>query len=377
MPGMQVHHQESENSGKSEYIVGHIFAQIGTIMTDGNTSRNIPLVTELQKSPPKIPGTKNPDGDTLVVQMANLSIRTAEHIYEATGECTIGAFDAYFSKKTMFNALKKKTTPDGRQLMTAVTRAQDNYVAYFPAKATDKKRGAGGPRKEGANLYGKKVILKSLLKDLSGFAETTMNLYGKEAKVKYFCLDLLWKPTDSIMRFVAVSSSVGQCVLMTDDLTLTPEEIIAIYTLRFKIETSFDEQKNEIGCFDYHFWTKSLEKRQRRKASADQAEKIKDVEATKKAISAFVCLGAIATGILTIMSFKHECEIWGRFPDWVRTIRSHIPSISVAKESFSHNFHADLKRFSHLSIVKTMTPLLRDCEYLYVNFDHGSFTDAA
>ena len=27
MPGMQIHHQESENSGKGEYIVGHLFAQ--------------------------------------------------------------------------------------------------------------------------------------------------------------------------------------------------------------------------------------------------------------------------------------------------------------------------------------------------------------
>jgi len=59
MPGMQIHHQESENSGKGEYIAGHIFAQIGVVMSNGNTSRNIPIMTELQKSPPKIPGTKN------------------------------------------------------------------------------------------------------------------------------------------------------------------------------------------------------------------------------------------------------------------------------------------------------------------------------
>jgi len=375
MPGMQVHHQESENSGKGEYIVGHIFAQIGVVMNSVNTSRNIPLITELQKSPPKIAGTKKPDGDTLVIQMAKLGIKTAEYIYEETGECTIGAFDAYFSKKTMFNTLKEKTTSDGRQLMTAVTRAQDNYVAYFPAEPKEK-RSRGRPRKEGANLYGEKVVLKSLLKNRAGFKSVTMNLYGKDTKVKYLCLDLLWKATDTVMRFVVVSSSVGQCILMTDDLTLTAEEIITIYTLRFKIETSFDEQKNEMGCFDYHFWTKSLERRKRRKASADPKETIKAVEATKKAISAFVCLGTIATGILTIMAFKHDCEIWARFPGWVRTIRSRIPSISVAKESFSHNFHADLRRFPHLDIAKTITPLLRDSEYLYANFDGGFFSAA-
>jgi hypothetical protein len=373
---MQVHHQESENSGKGEYIVGHIFAQIGVVMNSANTSKNIPLMTELQKSPPKIAGTKKPDGDTLVVQMAKLGIKAAEHIYEETGECTIGAFDAYFSKKTMFNTLKEKTTSDGRQLMTAVTRAQDNYVAYFPAEPKEK-RGRGRPRKECANQYGEKVVLKSLLKDMSGFKSVTMNLYGKDTKVKYLCLDLLWKPTDTVMRFVVVSSSVGQCVLMTDDLTLNAEEIITIYTLRFKIETSFDEQKNEMGCFDYHFWTKSLERRKRRKASADPEETIKDVEAAKKAISAFVCLGTIATGILTIIAFKHDCEIWARFPGWVRTIRSRIPSISVAKESFSHNFHADLRRFPHLDIANAITPLLRDSDYLYANLDGAFFSATA
>ena len=378
MPGMQIYHQESENSGKGEYIAGHIFAQIGVVMSNGNTSRNIPIMTELQKSPPKIPGTKKPDGDTIVVQMANLGIKAAEHIYKATGECTIGAFDAYFSKKTMFNALKGKTTSDGRQLMTAVTRAQDNYVAYFPATPTpDKKRRRGRPKKEGANLYGEKVVLKSLLKDMSDFTEVTMNLYGKDTKVKYLCLDLLWKSTDTIMRFVVVSSSVGQCVLMTDDLTLTAEEIITIYTLRFKIETSFDEQKNEMGCFDYHFWTKSLERRKRRQAGTDPHETIDDVESTKKAISAFVCLGTIATGILTIMAFKHDCEIWARYPGWVRTVRSRIPSISVTKESFAHSFHADLHHFSHIPIAKIISPLLRKSDFLYATLGDNFFANAA
>jgi len=310
--------------------------------------------------------------------MANLGIKAAEHIYKATGECTIGAFDAYFSKKTMFNALKGKTTSDGRQLMTAVTRAQDNYVAYFPATPTpDKKRRRGRPKKEGANLYGEKVVLKSLLKDMSDFTEVTMNLYGKDTKVKYLCLDLLWKSTDTIMRFVVVSSSVGQCVLMTDDLTLTAEEIITIYTLRFKIETSFDEQKNEMGCFDYHFWTKSLERRKRRQAGTDPHETIDDVESTKKAISAFVCLGTIATGILTIMAFKHDCEIWARYPGWVRTVRSRIPSISVTKESFAHSFHADLHHFSHIPIAKIISPLLRKSDFLYATLGDNFFANAA
>jgi len=387
MPDIEILHQESENSGKGEYIAGHTYAQIAGIITSNNTSRSIPLVTEPQKSPPKIPGTKKPDGDTLVIQMAKLALNAAEYAYKATGETSIGAFDAYFSKGTMFNTLKSKRTPDGRPLMSIVTRAQDSYVGFVPAvppqKNNDNKRGPGRPKKEeaGKHIYGEKIKLKDLLKDTSKFTETTLVLYGKKAKVKYFCIDLLWKSTDDIVRFIVVDSDRGQCVLMSDDLTLEPEEIITIYSLRFKIETGFDEQKNDIGCFEYHFWTKCLEKRKKRKASAppplsDERSCLKVNEA-KKAISSFVCLGTIATGILTIIAFKHDCEIWARYPGWIRTLRVRIPSIAVTREALAQDFHALLHRFPHSSVSRVVTPLLRESVYLYMDFDADALDEPA
>lgn len=88
-----------------------------------------------------------------------------------------------------------------------------------------------------------------------------MALYVKQAVVHYLCLDLIWKPVKKLVRFVVVESDNGSCVLMSTSLTLSPEDIIAIYALRFKIETSFAEQKNDMGCFAYHFWTTALPKR--------------------------------------------------------------------------------------------------------------------
>jgi hypothetical protein len=381
MPGNQIHHQESENSGKGEFIAGHIFVLIGAVMTKGKTSRNISLVTEREQSPPKKPGKKPgemvPDGDTLVVQMAKLAIETAKDIYEETGKRSIGAFDAYFSKGTMFKAVKAKPAPDGELYISIVTRAQSNYVGFKPAELIkETKRGPGRPRKEGGNVYGEKIVLNLLLNDTSQFTETTMTLYGKEEKVKYLCLDLLWKATDSIMRFVVVDSSIGQCVLMTDDLTLTAEEIITIYCLRFKIETSFDEQKNEMGCFEYRFWTRSLEKRARRKA-ATPVENTKKIDDAKKAISVFVCLCTIATGILTIIAFKHDREIWARYPGWLRTVRSYIPSIAVTKAALAHDFHVRLRCLPHLNLTNVITPFIRNSEYLYDDFDNTFFDDVA
>jgi hypothetical protein len=164
---------------------------------------------------------------------------------------------------------------------------------------------------------------------------------------------------------------------MTDDLMLSPEEIITIYALRFKIETSFDEQKNAVGCFEYHFWTMALEKRKKRKASGppQEEERLGMVNEAKKAISTFVCLGTIATGILTIIAFKHNCEIWKLYPGWIRTLRVSIPGVTVTREAFAAGFHASLRHFSHLPSSKAVLPLLRSTENLYSDFSHEVFND--
>ncbi len=106
---------------------------------------------------------------------------------------------------------------------------------------------------------GKKTVLWRLFSDMTAFTETTLVLYGKKTKVKYQCLDLTWKTLDRIIRFVVVDTEGrGKMILMCSDLTMHPEDIITIYCMRFKIETSFDEQKNDIGNFSYHFWTPTM-----------------------------------------------------------------------------------------------------------------------
>jgi len=372
MPDIQILHQESENSGKGEFIAGHTFAQISALITSGNVSRSIPLVAQAQKSPPRIPGTKKPDGDTLVIQMVKLGQEAAKY----TGEPVLLALDAYFSKSTAFITAKEKCTDDGKPFVHIVTRAQDSYKGYLPLEPSPpgSKRRPGRPR-----IYGEEVKLKNLYNDMTTFTETTMTLYGKKTKVNYRCLDLLWKPLQNIIRFVVVDSDRGRCILMSSDVTLTPEEIITIYTLRFKIEIGFDEQKNDIGCFDYHFWTMAMPKRQRRKASVVPVDEKaqKKINSAKKAISSFVCLGVIATGILTIIAFKHDRDIWRRYPGWVRTLRVRIPSVAIVRETLSHDFPGLLHHFSHLPIACVVLPLLRSEEFLYANIDDEISDDVA
>ena len=180
-------------------------------------------------------------------------------------------------------------------------------------------------------------------------------------------MDLLWKPLGRVIRFVVVESERGRMVLMCSDLTINPEDIIEIFTLRFKIETSFDEQKNDMGCFSYRFWTAALPKRKRwiKNDELPVIENPEKIDDTKRAINSFVCMGTIATGILTIIAFSHNRQIWKRYPGWIRTIRSHIPTIAITKETLAQDFLAFLQSYPHLPLASFINSKMHLGDFLY------------
>jgi hypothetical protein len=276
-------------------------------------------------------------------------------------DSAILVLDAYFSKATAFSAADKVIGKDGVRRLEIVTRGRDDSVGYaLPEPRPKGRRGA-------APVYGKAIRLFGLFSDKSAFAHTTLDLYGKPAKVAYRCLNLIWKPLKRLVRFVLVDSERGQMILMCSDLALPPEDIIALYCLRFKIETSFDEQKNVMGSFAYHFWTAAFPKRKRwaKNNHTPQTEHPQLVEAAKRATDSFVCLGTIATGILTIIAFSHNRQIWSRYPGWIRTRRSVIPTLSVAKETLAQDFPAFMRAYPHLCISSIISERLRADDFLY------------
>ena len=363
MPGIEILHQESDNSGKPKFISGHKFGQVSAVMTNGQTSRSLPLMTEMQTSPPwiKIKGKKVAQGDTTVTQMVKLIDKTAQFL----GEPVVAALDAYFSSEAAWAVADRAITEVGERRVEIVTRGQTNTVGYTIPEPPEVRR-PGQPR-----VYGDRVVLYNLFADAhkDRFTHTTMTMYGKETNVRYLCIDLIWKPVKKLVRFVAVETDSGFCVLMSSDLTLHPESIITIYSLRFKIETSFDEQKNDMGVFDYHFWTEAQPKRKRKKKAepppscdANQQKKIDD---TKKAIESHVCLCIIATGILTVIAFTHNREIWKRYPGWIRTLRSPVPTIATVKETLVHEIPLYLSLFPHVPFCSIINFRRRHEEFIY------------
>lgn len=359
MPDIQLLHQDSENSGKGEYIEGHTYAQVSAVITKEQVARSLPLISEPQKSPPKKEGTNKPDGDTLVTQMVNLVARATESLGD--DDKAVVALDAYFSKASAFLATDKVVDKQGNRRLEIVTRARDDSVGFkTPLPKPKGKRGA--PPK-----YGEKVVLSKLFSDKSQFTEVTLRIYGRPTKVRYQCLDLIWKPLKRMVRFVVVESDRGRMIVMCSDLSLSPEDIIIIYCLRFKIETGFDEQKNDIGSFSYRFWTTALPKRKRwaKNEQIPVVEHLERVDNARRAIDSFVCLGTIVAGIATIIAFSHNRQIWKRYPGWIKTLRSIVPSIAITKETLAQDFPPFLKSYPHLPLCSIINHRLRSVDFLY------------
>ncbi len=64
---------------------------------------------------------------------------------------------------------------------------------------------------------------------------------GRETiSVRFKSVDLLWKPAGAMVRFILVDHPTrGRIILLSTDLTMEAQEIILLYSLRFKIEVAF------------------------------------------------------------------------------------------------------------------------------------------
>ena len=93
------------------------------------------------------------------------------------------------------------------------------------------------------------------------------------------------------------------------------------------------------------------------------------VEDTKQAMEVHICLGTIATGILTIIAFIYNRKIWQRYPGWLRTVRGSIPSIAVIKETLAQDLPAFLRRRPDLSMCSIINERQREDKFLYDVFE--------
>jgi hypothetical protein len=328
MPGVKKLHQDSENSGKGEYIHGHHIGFVGLLIGYLSKAFCLPMHGQLHEGVEAVRPAEGVNGKpaTIVTRMAHLVVQTAIN----TGHLCYVALDAYFSTGPAFLIFKAAVNDMGEQLVHIVTRAKDNYVGYLDREFSDKKFHEDD-----------KVKLMDYFEFPEFFEKVELTIYGQRKTIEYCCLDLLWKPINDWVRFVCVRDGDSCYILMSSDLKLPATEIITIYSYRSKIEVMFLFLKHLIGGFCYHFWTKVLPKLKRGKKhnlSTLSKPDLEKADRTVKAIEGFVNLAGIALALLQYLALTQAPAIWDSYQGWLRTRSSDIPSEGVVQSVLQAEF---------------------------------------
>ena len=226
-----------------------------------------------------------------------------------------------------------------------LTRAKKNVVAYLPPTKPKKLR-PGRPRK-----YGEKLKLATLFDAWDDKFETVhTEIYHKYENVRYLTLNLFWKPTQGMLRFILIESSRGRIILMTSNLNLNPLIAPELYSRRVTIETLFDTLKNILGGMNYHFWSKYLKPASRRpvkknmlKSTSSQPQKTQN---TLAAIEKFLHIQLLVLGTLQLLACRFPLEIGNKARCWLRTPCGKIPSEFVTRTALSNIIQANLFVFA-------------------------------
>jgi hypothetical protein len=284
------------------------------------------------------------------VSVTTLMATMAAELVAVIGTRSLLVLDAFFAVGPVFKILKKVVDTHGQRLVHIVTRAKSNAVAYGEPPA--KTGGRGRPRKYGPKLK----LMTQFDSQAAGFEKTAIELYGCCKTVSLLCLDLIWKPVGDKIRFVLVVDGSERFILMCSDLTLSAQDIVRAYSLRFKIEVSFKVLKHLMGAFFYRFWTSAWPRIG--KCSISDLSEITDphrqrlIQQATNAIEAFVNLGCIATGILQIIALNFHETIWKKYAGWLRTVTSTIPSEEVVKSVIQQEYYHNFRIFRDTAIYK-------------------------
>lgn len=173
------------------------------------------------------------------------------------------------------------------------------------------------------------------------FAKVQCTVYGKVEDILITSVDLLWKPTGCLIRFVLAVNSRGPIVLMCSDLDQDPVAALQLYCARVRIETMFDMLKNLIGAFHYRFWSKGLPRHSRKPKKNEtlkcpSKKRIASVKRCHDAYERFVMLGAVALGLLQLIALKHQKTVWKNFEGFLRTRSRQLPSERTVKSVVSN-----------------------------------------
>ena len=130
---------------------------------------------------------------------------------------------------------------------------------------------------------------------------------------------------------------------MSTDTSLSAEEVLRTYSLRFKIEVGFKSAIHTLGTYSYRFWMKEMKKTRYgdgTKYLHKETEKYRESYLKKlKAFHVYIQIGLIAQGLMQYLSMKFPEQILRSQGGWIRAIRPCVlPSEWVVSMSLRNCF---------------------------------------
>jgi hypothetical protein len=341
MPGVVTLHQDSETQSKPQYFRGHCCGALCLLIGTLAQSFCLPLVVRIHQGFAHLrqEQTADKDPETLATRLVQMAMDFAiKHDLPS-----IVVLDAFFSVAPVFKlAASVWSTAIKEPIVTILVRAKKSYVAYFPAQPPED-RGPGRPRK-----YGEKVKLYQLFDSIHRFERAPCRVYGEIEEVSLLALNLLWKPTGDLIRFVLAVTSRGPIVLMCSALEMNPVAAIELYCSRVREETMFAMLKHLMGAFRYHFWSKRMPRHSRKPKKNQQLkpptpEGVTNVQRCWQSYERFIMLAAIALGLLQLIALMFSHSVWARFNSFLRTRSRRVPSERIVKDVLGQMLIEDLR----------------------------------
>ena len=309
MPCVKKMVQQSETQSKPSMIFGHLWGGLGIMIGNGNKLSCLLLSLRIHDGLNILSRwCRDIVSESHVLMMIRDSIQASKNfdrdIYLLA--------DRYFLSSRALRLLDEHNGKNESPRIDIITKAKRNTVAYKEPERKRKKT-KGRPK-----LKGEAVKLLDLFKTKKrSFLKSDLLLYGRNKKVSYYCIDLLWgSGYYRKLRFVLVEYDNLKSILVSSDLNTDPSDIIRLYSLRFRIESSFREMKQVLGGFCYRFWSKSMPKLNhfKRKKDNDPLEDIEDEDKRKKIIYTYKAyemygfISTVAMGLVQILSVNESFD---------------------------------------------------------------------
>ena len=227
-PGAKIHHQHGNKKNLAQYVLGQCWVSLALIARRANgTPVAIPLLSRLM---PSITNTGK-----LVAALTLM--RTIRGLLQHRKVTVL--VDSWYMRGKFVLALVKQ----GYTIIGQVRRD----TAFFDEPEKPKKPTRGRKRK-----YGKKITPKRVAHMKK--TKVNLNVYGQEHEIQY-------REKVVLARFLSGNKVLAiwtqfpdpkggwrkPCVLVSTDATMTAEQVIQAYALRWPIEPMFNDLKNSWG----------------------------------------------------------------------------------------------------------------------------------